>query len=504
MVRRASFVAVLLVSLLLPAEGASPPVRRFPFWAASDGKGTVSLFWLPLGGQWPAGGYRLERVSRGRATVLAGSIRPGQDARSMMELDPANADAIRALADKIERGTLSDDERSRSISVLGRAASADVLLGRALGVRYTDVPGGVRGKLVYRLTALGADGGTGTAMESAEVDPGKATPAPARPVGLRAEEQTKGVALFWMDPPASPVAPVVGYRVDRGDGGKRMASLNGKPLLLDRHLRRGEPEFLDGAAPPKKLTYQVRSVDVFGRMSAPVRVGIAVTNVARAEGSPGAEAKAPGAAAPATPVSSARIATAAAGPAGARTESARGDPRISMPEPTEDRLSRAASGGRSTPGSIASAAAPATAPEAGRGGSSPRIPVPPADPRPAPAPEAPAAAVWTAAKSEPTARQVGPPPPPVIVGISGMADRVVVRFRPGEPEALTQTFLVVRSESPNGTGVAVGRPIPADAREWQDTTVSAGQFFWYRLVAVDGAGNRSEPSAPKWVSTGSR
>lgn len=356
----------------------------------------------------------------------------------MMEVDPGDADAIRSLADKIERGTLTDDERSRSTSVLGRAASADVLLGRALGVRYTDVPR-VRGKLVYRLTALDADGSPGSAMESAEVDPAKPTPAPGRPAGLRAEEQAGGVALFWADPPASPVAPVVAYRVDRGVGGRRMAALNGKPLFLDRHLRRGKPEFLDGGAPAKKLTYEVRSIDVFGRLSAPVRVEIAVKNVARAEGPPGAEATASKAAAPeATPAPSPRIASAPSEP---------------------------------------SAKAPA---------------------------EASGKVVWTAAKGEPTGRQAGPPPPPVIVGIAGMGDRVVVRFRPGEPADLTQAFLVLRSQSPTETGVAIGRPLPGDAREWQDTTVSAGQFFWYRLVAVDGAGNRSEPSKPKWVSTGSR
>ena len=382
MVRRASLVAVFLVCVLLPAEGASPPARRFPFWASSDGKGTVSLFWLRLGGQWPAGGYRLERVSRGRTTVLGGPIRPGQDARSMMELDPAKADVIRALADKIERGTLTDEERSRSISVLGRAASADTLLGRALGVRYTDVPG-VRGKLVYRLTALGADGGTGSAMESTEVDPARPTPAPGQPVGFRAEERTGGVALFWTDPPASPVAPVVGYRVDRGDGGKRTATLTPRPLLLDRHLRRGEPEFLDGAAPAKKLTYQVRSVDVFGRMSAPVRVGIAVTNAARAEGSPGAEAKAPGAAAPAAETApSPRIATGAAAP---ESQGGGSTPRVPAP-PTVVR-----------PATKARAEAPPAAPAPTAALAPAPVPAPARPPGPTPAPEAPAAAVWTAA-----------------------------------------------------------------------------------------------------------
>src|SRR5512145_3230387 len=248
MVRRALLVAALAVLVFLPAEAAPPPVLRFPFWACSDGKGTISLFWLPGGGEWPAGGYRLERVSRARTTVLGGPFRPGQDAPSMMSLDPGDADGVRSLADRLERGTLTDDEKNRSISGLGRAASADPALGRALGVRYTDVPR-ERGKLVYRLTALRADGSPARAMESAAVEPGRPTPGPGGPSGLRAEERDTGVAIFWADPPASAVAPVVGYRVERGDGGRHAVVITPKPLLLNRHLSRGEPEYLDAEAP---------------------------------------------------------------------------------------------------------------------------------------------------------------------------------------------------------------------------------------------------------------
>lgn len=537
MARRALLAAAFLVCLHFPAGGAAPPLLRFPFWACSDGKGTISLFFLPPGGEWPAGGYRLERVSRGRATVLGGPLRPGQDARAMMEIDPGDADAIRALADGIERGTLSDDEKSRSISVLGRAAAADAVLGRALGVRYTDVPR-VRGKVVYRLTALGAGGGAGSVMESAEVDPGKPTPGPGRPARLRAEERDDGVALFWTDPPAGPVAPVVGYRVDRGDGGRRTAALTPKPLRLERHLRQGEPEFLDGTAPAKKVTYRVRGVDVFGRLSAPSQAAIAVRKAGRATAATGAQAPPPRPAPPAAtatagPAPSSGIAAATSAPAAA-AEPPGGKRRTPAAAPARDESPPARSGSAARP---APATTAASATEDGRGGSSSRVPVPPttlaaaatkrtearlSTPAPAtvrsaaqtpapgapraavPAPEKPEPVVWTATKEEPATRQAGSPPRPAIVGIAGMADRVVIRFRPGDPEDLTEGFLVIRSESPTGPGATIGRLIPGGKREWEDTTVSAGEYFWYRLVAVDGRGNRSEPSAPKWVSTGSR
>ncbi len=575
MFRRAFLVAALVACVLLPAEGASPPLRRFPFWACSDGKGTVSLFWLPVGGEWPAGGYRLERVSRGKAAVLGGPFRPGRDARAMMEVDPADADAIRSLADGIERGMLSDDEKNRSVSVLGRAAAADGALGRALGVRYTDVPRG-RGRIAYRLTPLGADGAPGPAMESLEVDPGKATPAPGRPEGLRAEQRDDGVALFWTDPPAGAVAPVVGYRVDRGDGGRRTAALTPKTLLLDRHLSRGAPEFVDGAPPAKKVTYLVRSVDLFGRLSAPVRTGITVRSPARARVAPGAGTTASKVAVPAAPApAAARIASApepagrptlrpiddggasatardgdassraaidrpaspsptaaAARKAPAPTRLASAAPADAPPEipgaesstrapapPTGGKLSRKARE-EGVPSRFARTALPAREPEAVPGpdpvlgpsrASAPESP-PAAAPAPAPGlsptaprpPEAPAAVARAAGRLETAAQRDGSPPPPVIMSIAGLGDRVLVRFRPGDPEGLSHTFVFVRSESPTGEGVTVGRPVPGDTREWEDTTVSAGQYFWYRVVALDSAGQRSEPSKPKWVSTGSR
>ena len=46
MVRRALLVAALAVLVCLPAEGASPPVLRFPFWAfgnAADNATSVNF-----------------------------------------------------------------------------------------------------------------------------------------------------------------------------------------------------------------------------------------------------------------------------------------------------------------------------------------------------------------------------------------------------------------------------------------------------------------------------
>jgi len=49
----------------------------------------------------------------------------------------------------------------------------------------------------------------------------------------------------------------------------------------------------------------------------------------------------------------------------------------------------------------------------------------------------------------------------------------------------------------------LGDPLAGSAREYQDLYVSAGSTYFYRLVAVDAAGNRSDVSDPVIVRVGS-
>lgn len=573
------------VLLLFPGrpEAVAAPLRTFPFWACSDGKGTVTLFWLPPDGQWPAGGFRLDRIVRKQRVLLAKVLGPGLDGEALAALPPGDAEGIQAIGDKIRGGTLTDEERRHSISVMGKAAATDVVYGRALGVRYTDrVKGG--GKLLYRLTALDADGKPGDAMESNEVDALKRTPGPAQPLGLAAEEHPGAVALIWSDPPASVLAPVVAFRVERIAGRGKALSLTPTPLVLNRHLTAGRPDFLDSDPPREQLVYRVRSIDIFGRVSAPTRVAISAKNLAPAEKKPESTALASKPPEPAVgpvssrkaaaekeiPVRQERIASVSSPGPGvaaatesrkgegnpeadresrtARVVSAEGKPAPAAPksgagfapssEPTVVREARppppaeppaeiAGPGPGRGSGEVRVAAVKeeaVSAPALSRGGSaSPAEPAradsyPVVRPGPKPGrsdwntgvPEAepsskiPASRESGAGRMAAAVRQeAGPPSPPMILSVVGLGDKVSITFRPGQEHDRVSEFLLYRSESPSGPGVVVGRPIPGDARKWEDTTVEAGQYFWYRLVAVDRAGNRSDPSRPKWVAVGS-
>ncbi len=197
--------------------------RHTAFWTCSDGKGTVSLFWLPTGGDWPEGGFRLERITKGSATVLAPKLGPGLDASTLMRIPDAQAEEIRAFSDKLTQQTLTEDDQRASIVKMGGTATIDIAYGLALGVRYVDSGRGV-GKRSYRLTLMGAEGKSEMTIDSDEVDPLKRTAGPAQAVGLRAKPLIDSVALYWSDPPVDQQAPVVAYMVDRSIGSRKSAA----------------------------------------------------------------------------------------------------------------------------------------------------------------------------------------------------------------------------------------------------------------------------------------
>jgi hypothetical protein len=86
-----------------------------------------------------------------------------------------------------------------------------------------------------------------------------------------------------------------------------------------------------------------------------------------------------------------------------------------------------------------------------------------------------------------------PPPAPDIIAAHGEKGRVVLEFVPGEPQRDSRRFLVVRAGTAEELGLVLGDPLPSDARRYEDDWVEAGQTYWYRIVALDGAGNRSVP-----------
>lgn len=95
------------------------------------------------------------------------------------------------------------------------------------------------------------------------------------------------------------------------------------------------------------------------------------------------------------------------------------------------------------------------------------------------------------------------PATPKITGFDGMNGAAHIQFIPGGDPEQAQGFLVLRSATRAGEPrVLNSKPLDGTARDFTDDKVVPGQEYWYSLVAVDSAQNRSEASAPLAVRIG--
>jgi len=258
-------------------------------------------------------------------------------------------------------------------------------------------------------------------------------------------------------------------------------------------MNRGAPEFLDAGAPRETMTYRVQSVDVFGRRSASAQTRILGTDFPALASAP-------------VPVPD-RIAAAAVSPARkpAGTESIAARPVEPVPaappapSPVAETVAKTAAGGGPSH-------AATQEPPSAFGRTLARMETivhPPSgaaveSPRPVEAPPAAAAAVTE------TGGETNVPPTPVIVGIRGTNGKVTIEFAIRGPEKEVTQVIVLRSEYAMTPGHVVGRPVPPEARQWEDNSVEPGQNLWYRLVTVNKDGKRSLPTNPRWVRVGPR
>ena len=66
----------------------------------------------------------------------------------------------------------------------------------------------------------------------------------------------------------------------------------------------------------------------------------------------------------------------------------------------------------------------------------------------------------------------------------------------------TSQFLVLRNTEEDDIGLVIGDPVAAATPQFSDDGVRAGHHYWYRVVALDNKGNRSDPISPAVVRVG--
>lgn len=261
---------LFIATLLLAGRSVVAQQATGAVFAASDGKGNVSLLWLPGGGQWPVGGWKVTDSTGGTVAARVGM----GDAAALSGLSVEDADAVRRLPGVLATNDGSK-QRTQLYNILGLRALTDPVYARALGIAWTgqNVAAGSR---TYTVQGLDAGGNpAGAAMTSAAVDASVATPLPPTPDGLQTKTDERGVMLAWSPPAENRQLPAIAYLVERDGGGQTAAAVTAKPVVPGVKWDPKIPLVLDSNAPGNEmLTYRVYCVDAFGRRSNPASIRI--------------------------------------------------------------------------------------------------------------------------------------------------------------------------------------------------------------------------------------
>ncbi len=538
--------------------------------AVSDGKGGITLLWIPPASQWPAGGWSLAD-SNGK--ILNPHI-TAADPTALESLSVEDADAIRRLPEAFSKSQPANRLKQLYGIIVLRALS-DPAYARGLGLNVT-VRNEQPGARSYIATALGADGKpNGLTLRSAPIDASIATPLPASPDGLHVQSSLTGVAIGW-NPPANsnPAIPVIAYTIERDGGGQNNSAVNAKPIVPGLQWNAKIPLVVDHNAPPNQmLTYRVYALDAFGRRSAPASIHYFFPDFAALEPPhPVLAQSTPGKITLTWPVV---IQANRAGfivershlfdgpyesltaeslpPETAQFEDANLQPGTVYYYRVRAVNSRGDLGTPSAPASVqARSLAPPPAVQglaANQGQTRIRLtwtPVPAliagyfverrvttgananepwvrlnAHLTPEPLYDdliGQASAVTMeyrvlavandsieglpSTTVRVTLPDISIPEQPSIIGTSGANGKAQIDFTPAPPLERIANFLVLRCGNEKDPGVVIGDPLPATARQFTDLYVSAGESYFYRLVAVGKNGYRSDPTSAGVIRVG--
>ncbi len=260
--RRFSIFIAALALWVLAASLAAAQESAGMIFAASDGKGHVSLFWFPPTSQWPSGGWKLSDSS---GKLLVPQIKMGESA-ALEALSVEDRDSIQRLSPVFAVAD-SSPQRKNLLAILSLRVFSEPNFARAMGLSWT-LDNVAAGSRTYKVEGLDASGKTIAQMTSPPVDSAQTSTLPSAPDSVQAKVDRNGVSLFWNPPADSRQHSVVAYAVERDGGGQSAAPVTAKPAVVGLRWDPKKPLVLDRNAPANEmLTYRVFSVDVFGRRS---------------------------------------------------------------------------------------------------------------------------------------------------------------------------------------------------------------------------------------------
>lgn len=543
---RAKWLVCLLGLIIAGATQAQTSASQV--YLAADGKGGLQILWWVPPERWRDGGFRLED-DRGR--VLVERLHPGTNRSATQRLTREDQNEIGRLA---QSGNKPNTSMGSAIA-LGIRALGNWDFAQALGLA-TELKGLERRATGFFIRGLDHNGKPdGSYLETHPIDLARATPLHTPPAQLRAESDAQGVRLFWQGPEQH-LLPVLAYHIERESEGDA-ATLTPQPLILGTAWPADRSAFADTAPPVEtEVRYQVYAIDALGRRSQAASLKLFVPDHSALNPPAGITASAAKEGigirwqANASPNTTGYVVERShllggpyevLTPIGVPSDQTRYrdtpparsaalyyrvravNPRGTVGEPGAATLARQQADAPPAPSGLKAEAGHTRVrltwdPTPGafgyqverraQGGAwqalgNLLIQEPRLDDHLGPMNglrlEYRVSAVAWGDVVGPAGKPVvvdtpdtQPPAAPAITGAESDDGAVLLHFHPAAPADQTAQILVLRG-GPDDPGLVIGDPLPGDAREWRDTWVLPGETYWYRLVALDTAGNRSDP-----------
>ncbi|MDI1302362.1 MAG: hypothetical protein PSX71_10685 [bacterium] len=266
--------AALVLSIFAASVHAVPVSdAKGALFALSDGKGVVTLLWVPAPGAWPSawqvsdetGRVLLPRIARGDAQAKA----------ALAKLDEKSRASVQGFEAAMAKAATADAKLQGYLAAASRVL-VDPDYAQAMGLAVT-LAGVAAGAHRYTVTALDAAGAT--KLASAPVDAVKATPLPPTPQELSAKSVIEGAALSWQAPAVSRESPVYAHTIEEVHGSTSRIAAD---RMLSNTIRNAKrPDFIDRGAPREmQAEYRVYAIGIGGRRSLPAKVTLFVEDIA--------------------------------------------------------------------------------------------------------------------------------------------------------------------------------------------------------------------------------
>ena len=256
--------------MLTPLHAARADSHKM--MAVSYGDGSIGLFWPPDATMYTGGGWQLQDTHTGK---IVAHWSADDLERNLQTLPRQQQERLRPFFADLKKSK-SGKERSSMTAWLLMGGMSDFNAACKLGmaVHLKGVPTGKRSYRLFQTNSRGKR--TGKSIVGTAVDSGKATPLPAGVTHLRGRSDDAGMELYWdriKKKKAMVPAPLV--VVTRTGADNKPVDLTPDPVWISPDRDTGRPAYIDTLAPLEaKLTYSIRRMDIFGRLSKPAKITV--------------------------------------------------------------------------------------------------------------------------------------------------------------------------------------------------------------------------------------